>query len=412
MLALSLACLQTSTLDKILNDPRLDGAVVSAVVADERGNALFKRNSSLHVTPASNQKLLSASFALYELGLDFRPVTRFWTDARVTTVESNGDPLMTYSDLRSIREKLGHSCATVKVFEAYAPGIPDSWEYDDLPNKYAAQVTAFSFDRGAFEARSVGGKIRLVPESFGVSIDHNAGSKFSWRYDPIKRTLKSVGPIPTKDGVVDTLALPRPDECSAMILGGRFEVATTLPNSRPTLEWVGKPMSEAVAACLPPSDNNIAEHLFLMASNHLGPIVAAPYALSRERMSKFLTRTVGIKGGDVNVYDGSGMSRHNFLTTRALTKLLAWHTTQPWFPTWRSALAKPGSGTLAHRLSGITFAGKTGSLDRVAALSGYLDTVRGEHRIVSIILNNYSCSGSDAREVIDSFVHAVSLTGS
>ncbi len=80
-------------LDRILANSRLDGAVVSAVVTDMDGRILYEHNSSFHVVPASNQKLLSNSFALWELGADYRPVTRFWKLDRRIVIDSPGDPL-------------------------------------------------------------------------------------------------------------------------------------------------------------------------------------------------------------------------------------------------------------------------------------------------------------------------------
>ncbi len=399
----------SNALERVLADVRLAGAQVSACVSSLDGKLLFEHNDSARLMPASNQKLLTASFAIYELGPQYRPTTRFWLQSDMLTVDAPGDPMLTYKDLVSVREQLGGRVELVKVHQGYAPGIPDSWEFDDLPNKYAAQVTALTFDRGAFEARVHRGQILLLPEPFGVSIARVPGPTTSIRYEPMQRKLTLFGPITAMGQIIDTLALPDPARCAALVFGRRYVATATVPTVAPTLSFQGKSTAEVVAACLPPSDNNLAEHLFLQAANHLGPVADRPYLLARERMTKFLTRVVGVSPLDLRVFDGSGMSRHNLVTTRALCRLLSWHANQPDFPAWRSYLAVPGVGTLRNRLASRRFAGKTGSLDMVAALSGYITTQDSKDLVVSVILNNYGCSESDARSIIDSFIDTVSV---
>ena len=43
----------------------------------------------------------------------------------------------------------------------------------------------------------------------------------------------------------------------------------------------------------------------------------------------------------------------------------------------------------------------------VSALSGYVKCTNGKTRIVSVILNQYGCSETDAREALDQFIENV-----
>ena len=69
---------------------------------------------------------------------------------------------------------------------------------------------------------------------------------------------------------------------------------------------------------------------------------------------------------------------------------------------------KSGIGTLAKRLNGVDFIGKTGTLDMVSSLSGFVKCKDGETKIVSVVLNHYGCTESEAREILDRFVENVS----
>jgi len=397
---------QTANLERILTDPKLDGAIVSVTVNDLSGKPIFEHNSSIHVVPASNQKLLSASFALWELGPGYRPRTSFWKLQDRIVIDAPGDPLMRYSQLLDASKKLGsNGRLPVYVRESYAPEIPDSWEIDDLPNRYSAAVSSLTFDQGGFQAWSLHGKPTLVPAPFGVSVDYRGGSgKPIVEYDPILRKLVVRGAMPSKDQMLDTLAIPRPDEAAASIFGNSFYRTDLIPATPPDTVIIGGSTQEMIAACLPPSDNNIAENLFLLGATKLGDLGSSPYLVARKRESEFLNHVVGIQPQDVHPYDGSGLSRHNYLTTRAIAKLLCWADSQPTSSIWHNALATPGKGTLSHRLQGLTFEGKTGSLDMVSSLSGYLTTRSGKKLVVSIVMNQFGCSGSEAHSLQDQII--------
>ncbi|MDR3689196.1 MAG: D-alanyl-D-alanine carboxypeptidase [Fimbriimonas sp.] len=396
-------------LDRILADPKLGGATVSAIVTDLEGAPIYRHDSDAHVVPASNQKLLSNSFALWALGPDYRPKTSFWKSEDRIVIDCPGDPLMTYAALQQAKVALGiDGRSPVFLHEAYAPEIPDSWEIDDLPNRYAAAVSALTFDRGSFEAWSRKRRFRLEPEAFGVNVKFLGGKgRPQIQYDPIRRRLEISGEMPAANERLDTLALPEPDLAAGSIFGHSVTRTTEIPVRTADYVITGGTTKDMVAACLPPSDNNIAENLLLMGARTEGELGEDPYTVSRKRLENFMTRIVGVEPGDVHVFDGSGMSRHNYVTTRAIARLLCWEQKQPTGDFWHHALAHPGNGTLSNRLKGLQFDAKTGSLDMVASLSGYLTTDSGKKVVVSIILNQFGCSSAEARAIQDEFVLAV-----
>jgi D-alanyl-D-alanine carboxypeptidase/D-alanyl-D-alanine-endopeptidase (penicillin-binding protein 4) len=295
------------------------------------------------------------------------------------------------------------------VRERYAPGIPDSWEIDDLPYRYAAPVAAFSVDRSAFELRAVGGEPKLEPKDFGVFCYRRTTTGApEIRYDPIRRTLEVDGALPPKDERLELLSVPSADGAAAAYLGARMVAADSVPDRVPDAEIKGSNLGEILKACLPPSDNNIAENLLLMGATSDGKPSANPYSAARKMETQFLISEVGLDPGDIHVYDGSGLSRHDFVTARAIIKLLCWARSQPTGDLWVNCLAVPGKGTLGHRLAGISFAGKTGSSDMISALSGYLTSANGKRYCVSIVMNGFGCPASVARSVQDAIVEEVS----
>jgi D-alanyl-D-alanine carboxypeptidase/D-alanyl-D-alanine-endopeptidase (penicillin-binding protein 4) len=388
-------------LNAILEDPRLSGSVVAAYVENLGGEVLYERNAELRVVPASNQKVPTAAFALAKLGPDYRPKTLIWIQPTRTVLFSPGDPSMTFERLKEAARGIDRR-RPLELIQAYPRQIPSDWEHDDLPNRYAAQVSALSFDQGAFALWSVGGQPVLLPDAFGVQVDWtDKTGPVRVQYDPFARRVRVTGEMPKARTRLDTLALPTPDLDAASLFSNKVTMGTAIPTDPPSRVSLGDPISKQIADCLQPSDNLRAENLLLMAGGN-------SYAKAAPSMLAFLEKEVGVPIGSFRPRDGSGLSRHNLVTAKGMVALLRWADRQPTRALWRSAMAGPGrAGTLRNRLSGVAFAGKTGSLDTVSALSGYVDVSNGKGAIVSVILNHFLCTAAEAREIQDRFVRKV-----
>lgn len=393
-------------LEKVLDVPTLKGALAGICVMKDDGTILYGKNADTRVVPASNQKLLSVSFALHTLGPDWKPVTRFWRLPDRIVVDCPGDPSMTYAKLKDAAKKLGASDDTpVYVRQGYRAGVPPTWEHDDLPHRYAPRITAFTVDRGSFTLASDNESPKLIPESYGVRIMHFPGGPVRTDFDPFGNLMVVHGDMPKENRNLENFAIPGPDRAAASILGGRLFEATSLPDRSPDLVIEGDSIGEMAKACLPSSDNYLAEGLMLLAASKQGDLSDAPYAKGPARMREFLVKTVGLTANDVRPYDGSGMSRHNFVTPIGIAKVLAWARKQPWAKLWDEAQAQPGKpGTLSTRLQGTSFRGKTGSLNSVASLSGYVKAGNGETWIVVTVFNHFISPAAEVRAIADSLV--------
>jgi D-alanyl-D-alanine carboxypeptidase/D-alanyl-D-alanine-endopeptidase (penicillin-binding protein 4) len=97
----------------------------------------------------------------------------------------------------------------------------------------------------------------------------------------------------------------------------------------------------------------------------------------------------------VAVRDGSGLSRHDYVTPEALVRVLAAMRRDSAFRVFYDALPVAGvDGTIAGRMKGTPAAGnvraKTGTIDRARSLSGYVTTADGELLVFSMLCNNFS----------------------
>jgi D-alanyl-D-alanine carboxypeptidase/D-alanyl-D-alanine-endopeptidase (penicillin-binding protein 4) len=120
-------------------------------------------------------------------------------------------------------------------------------------------------------------------------------------------------------------------------------------------------------------------------------------------------RAWGIPSGDVQMTDGSGLSRYNLITPEAQVAVLRHvYADDRLREPFERALPVAGvDGTLSRRMKGTAAEGnaraKTGSLSNARAVAGFVRTADGEPLAFSIIANNYAVPV----DVIDSATDAI-----
>ena len=98
---------------------------------------------------------------------------------------------------------------------------------------------------------------------------------------------------------------------------------------------------------------------------------------------------------DIAVRDGSGLSRHDYVTPEALVRVLTAVRRDTAFRVFYDALPIAGvDGTIASRMKETPAAGnvhaKTGTVDKARSLSGYVTSADGELLIFSLLCNNWT----------------------
>ena len=127
---------------------------------------------------------------------------------------------------------------------------------------------------------------------------------------------------------------------------------------------------------------------------------------------KGFAEKIGIPPQGVQFAGGSGLSRDTLVTPDALIKLLQFMARAPGFQSFYDALPVAGiDGTLADRFHHTALQGrihaKTGSMEHVNALSGYMDLPRGRRLAFVIIGNHQPLDWAQATKVVDRMVLAI-----
>jgi serine-type D-Ala-D-Ala carboxypeptidase/endopeptidase (penicillin-binding protein 4) len=120
----------------------------------------------------------------------------------------------------------------------------------------------------------------------------------------------------------------------------------------------------------------------------------------------------GVDDNDFFLYDGSGMSPEDEITPRAFTRLLSYASQQSWGTAWRQTFPIAGvDGTLDNRFKNSRLKGrlwaKTGTLNEVNALSGYLSADSGRTLAFSILVNEHRPDDDAAQQAIDRIAEAI-----
>lgn len=398
----------TADLETVLDTPALSNSLVSVCVLNSDGQITFDRNAHTRVIPASNQKVFTCAYALAKLGPDTTIKTRFWKISEGVIVDAPGDPTFGAAQLKEVRRQLGlKEGQDVYVRQAFRPGIPATWEWDDLPYRYAPMIHAFTTDFSAFEVWGSGGKVEPLPKELNIQVKRGSTSGArKLTFNRWSGTLQVDGALPQGRTLLSRFATPNPAQTAAAWLGGKLRTWNgDPPDRKPDFVLESDPIRQIVKDCLEPSDNMLAEHLLLMAAASEGPLDDDPYGTASQRMTKFLVEEVGLDEGQVKPIDGSGLSRHNMATGYAIAKTLYWANQQPFARDFRIGLAAPGEGTLSTRLKGIPFAGKTGTISAVSSLSGILNPESDKNpKYICLLFNQFDRPAREMREIQDRFV--------
>jgi D-alanyl-D-alanine carboxypeptidase/D-alanyl-D-alanine-endopeptidase (penicillin-binding protein 4) len=169
-------------------------------------------------------------------------------------------------------------------------------------------------------------------------------------------------------------------------LSGRLREGETPASARLLATHESPPLGEIVRDVNKWSNNVMARQLFLSTTNAR----PATPETARARIDKWLQE----KGVDGTVLDnGTGLSRNERVTAEGLGKLLLAAWKSPVMPEMMASLPIAGSdGTLKKRFGNSAAAGrahlKTGYIEGVRAIAGYVLDRNGQRWVVVGILND------------------------
>jgi len=447
------AALKKTLLDLAQRAPLSDARLGMQLVSLDDGSVVFSKDADALMNPASNVKLVTAAAALAKLGPEYRFDTEFLVEpgptdrVRALFIRGKGDPSLTTEKLHAIASELAH----LGLREVGELVLDDTWfdgerlapgfEQEVSDRAYTAPTGALSLNANAvgvyLRASAPGARavVELEPPSdyFEVvnaavgasSRARRASVSSSWTGTQQRITVRGTVPVAGEWAVWKRIDHPpmyfgftfkRVLEMHGIRVRGKPRLGAAPERSRllyvaqsETFDLILKRMNKY-------SSNFVAEQLLKTLGAELkGPpgSTANGVAVAEE----FLEREVGIPRGSYILRNGSGLNDTNRFTPRQLAQLLQvmWDRF-PLAPEYLSSVGIAGKdGTLRYRFEGSEAVGrlraKTGTLENVSALSGYVQSVGGERFAFSVMVNDYAGRSGPVVQGIDALGAAVAAVG-
>ena len=462
-------------IDSLVADPMFRNSHLGLLIVEPvTGDTLYSHNAGKLFMPASNQKLLTGSTALVQLGAGYRFTTTFLSSAPIIdgvlrgdlVVAGRGDPSVSDAMMgdamrplraaadslyaRGIREIAG---SIVKGGNAFADTTIGDWDWGNLETPSGAAIDELMFNEGFARVTVYGGDkpgdpVRVVTSP--ASTTPRVVAQFLTT-DPATVPAPVIRPgAPAggerlggaRSGMVRGTTDMR-GSVPVVVLRGwvapRDSVRATITIREPASAWLDA-FTEAVVArgiqlhgtVVRTPDAPIAAltAIFTMSSPPLGEILPKFLKPSQNQIGEILLRTLGLEkngagtadsgrrvverqmrafGADsdgVVVRDGSGLSRHDYVTPETIVRILDGMRKRDDFKVFYDALPIGGvDGTIANRMKNTPAQGnvhaKTGTVDRSHSLSGYVTTTDGKLLLFSFQHNNYTTSNQQVERVQD-----------
>ena len=425
------------------------------VVNAAQREPLASVNADKLVMPASNMKLVTAAVALAQLAPDFTWRTAFLRTGTIRkgvlrgdilvagsgdptiSVAMRGEPLTAFAPLVKALQDAGIRRITGRVrsvdsvaFSGSAPGF--GWDWDDLNEAYGAGVSELLFNEAFTEVR-VAGCARVGARA--------CVSTAPLRTSPALRSRVVIRPAgsgpPQLEWWRDSASMPGIAVRGSIAAGDSLTVSVAQPDTRATfVAAVTEALSQAGitvhARVQPTRAGDAVDTLCILQSPPLRAVLPAMQKPSQNQIAEALFRTLGLQVTGVGtpdsarvvierqlaawavrpdayaIRDGSGLSRHDYLTPRAIVQVLGEVRNYEFFQDFLAALPVAGvDGTLQNRMRSFAQGrvhAKTGTIDKARALSGYATSADGELLIFSIIANNFSVPNREVDRVAESIV--------
>ena len=413
------------------------------------GDILYSHFAHRKKIPASNVKILTSIASLFHLRPEYYFVTDVYSVSPLLdgVVRGNiflkgyGDPVFLQENIRELVNKLklkgvnkitGDIIVDESFFDKKRYGI--GWKKNNNLKTYMVPSSALSLNFNSVLISVDPGKrnnlnapkIRIDPYSEGIKIKskikkdrYTKRSKLTFQkvFSKNKKDIFLIkGKIPRKGSIINKrLPITYPSlytagvflsllENNSIILTGRIKIGRTPNHANLLVRHSSKSLSSIIKTMNKWSNNFISEQILkTLGAELFGLPGTSKKGLKAVRNYLF---SIGISKNSFEIYDGSGLSRMNRITPYAMVKVLAHAFHDHRFSSdFISSLPIYGiDGTLRKRRrltkDEYRVRAKTGYLNGVSSLSGYVFSRNGEILGFSILINGNGCKGKRlAREV-------------
>lgn len=436
-----------TAINKLEADAQFKHAIISMYVVDSKtGKTVFEKNAQTGMAPASCQKVVTSVSAFELLGKGYRYKTYIGkdysskvdkTDAGCLFVIGSGDPTLgsgrwnSTTDtaffkrvLNTLKKNGYNNFGEDLVLEDYLYGtavLPDGWIWQDIGNYYGAGCYSVNWRENQYEIflqpdLKVGYPAEIAsvkPFIFDVVYDNHirtgkasSGDNAYIYAAPFSNIITTSGTIPQQQKPFAIKgSMPNPSR----ILGTEllnflvknkitFKGSSYSALERSLHDMPAHKATHIIDSVLSPELDSINYWFLKKSVNLYGEAFVKTIAYEKIRSGSTDTGIAiikdfwskrGIEKAALNMFDGSGLSPANRITTNALVTVMQYARQQKWFVSFYNALPE---------MNGIKM--KDGYINGVRSYTGYIKSKSGTEYSFSFIVNNFDGNAGTVREKI------------
>ncbi len=440
--------------EQLSNDSNFSTAFIGICIKDLTQNQIiYDYNADKNFIPASIQKLPLTTVALQKLGSNYTFKTYLLSSGTLENgvlkgdiyIVGGGDPTLgsprfkeTSPDVvfatwqraliqKGIHTVDGNLYIDPHIFDNHP--LNETWMWGDIGNYFGAGVKGINWHENMFtitvnpaDSISKKGIIKEIyptlPENFIIKNEVITVKKGAANYimiygDSYNKQREIFGYISMgKSNVTAKGALPLPEYVCAMSfkdylnkqgvsINGLVDYIRTDTLQKPidTLFIHRSPSLSVIINHIHKTSNNIyAEAVFKLLGKGMN--------IKASQVIKNSLTQMGITTQNITIADGSGLSRANLISPRAVCEVLSHVYSSSFYPFYLQSLSEAGvSGTLRNILKnkpkGSNIYAKSGTMAGIRGYAGYAIHENGKIYGFTIIINNFTCKSILVRNELE-----------
>ena len=418
-----------SDFQSVIKDSGVDtDSIAVSIKSAENGKIVYSLNDKMLMNPASVQKVITTPAIADTLGMDYKFSTKIFSRGSDSyLIVLGADPYLTYSDLSKLVGNVKADARKIYIDSSILDGKTwgEGWQWDDDMNPYLPRFGSYNLDRNIM-------KLTIMPPE---------GNAPAVIINPSRYPLVFFNNVMKGDKTDVSISRDSAISANTIIISGTVSRPTTIyiptnnlkryfdfqlkralenksiylkesysfdkqKSSDISLATITHDSDEAYEDILKNSNNLVSETMFKLAGAKHSGLETGTDASGIKMFNDYCSKN-NIDNSRIRITDGSGVSKNNLVSANFVTEILYVNKDNKLM----EKLPSPGEGTLARRMLTIrdNLKAKTGTLNDISSIAGYLISKSGKKYVFCIMINDMKLSEADKKMLEDFLIREAYL---